>query len=521
MYNKFYSKKITLNKVINKIKNVILFILICAVSIFGYSQQNIDNFNTQFADYYIDGIVIDNDKTVMLNFKRYQYAEGNHFFGLINELQALSNSYNEIILQDLNFNLIKKLTIESTPDSIVFFITAEMDEANENLRFLGNYISTTDTNKILLLTDFNLNPIDTLILYDTTPSNTYFDMSIGKSFYNNSGNLIVESFDLIEEFDTLGNLINYQTPWTSNRTVFQSIQSKYIVLFGSTIYTYDSLFNVLPETVGMEFEYGSLLSNTGKSIKQLDKDYHYILGIFGFLNENEENRFGECLIKLFEDKSYDFVYLDTLSHLQSYAQGFNSFDLYSESHIYFGGTDKYCGFMDYVTNPNLEECQNQILTLSCVDSVGNLNWQKYIDFENSLNFAVDIIATPDSGCFYIYYRYNEEENLFNEHDTYYIKFDKHGNVVNTTTSTGDEVNNIPIYNILAYPNPTTDKLHFKGIALQTDKTIVSLYNMQGQLQISESIANKSIDVSCLPNGIYECVISNEKGIMQSQQIVKQ
>ncbi|MDP1728483.1 MAG: two-component regulator propeller domain-containing protein [Bacteroidota bacterium] len=72
-------------------------------------------------------------------------------------------------------------------------------------------------------------------------------------------------------------------------------------------------------------------------------------------------------------------------------------------------------------------------------------------------------------------------------------------------------------NIEMYPNPATEKLSVNGI---NPNSTISIYNLNGQLVLSQELNGSEIDISQLVNGIYTAKITDNTGVY-TQKLVKQ
>ena len=112
-------------------------------------------------------------------------------------------------------------------------------------------------------------------------------------------------------------------------------------------------------------------------------------------------------------------------------------------------------------------------------------------------------------------------------DTAYIKYaiwDKENpSLIDTIDYTiyvnfGANANTLANSDIAIYPNPAKDVVNISA----SEGSIASLYSSNGQLLISETLANKveQLDVSGMKAGLYVLTLLDSKGIRSSQLIIE-
>ena len=437
------------------------------------------------------------------------------FENLVTELNNIDSTFSEIQVFDLNMNIVNSLPIESDEDTLLIYQDFYVDEEAEQIIFAGTQLTETDSIKLFLITDFELNVINKVYLENSHLGDNF----IIQVFTNDVGNIVVRTFYSIAEYDRDGNLINSDFNLLSIKWSLIYHNNQYLEFRGEDITYYNDNFDFLgiipPQNVP------TLRRSVAHPIKPKNKDYFYVAG----LNGTDLISANEALIKVYGKFNKEVIYLDTITPYYWMSAGLKSLDLFSESHIYFGSKDQSCGFMQQsVFDPDSNDpCNSEYVTLNCVDSLGTVNWSKYLGGDGTY-FALDIVATPDSGCIYFVAHHNYEINLFNEYDTYYIKFDKNGNVVNPEPTVGLNENNtsipINIYDVLVYPNPSSHSLHFKS-AKPFENMHISIYKPNGQLVHQSNILNQAINIEALSADIYTYTLSSNDAFIQNGQFVKQ
>jgi len=79
------------------------------------------------------------------------------FENLVTELNNIDSTFSEIQVFDLNMNIVNSLPIESDEDTLLIYQDFYVDEEAEQIIFAGTQLTETDSIKLFLITDFELN----------------------------------------------------------------------------------------------------------------------------------------------------------------------------------------------------------------------------------------------------------------------------------------------------------------------------------------------------------------------------
>lgn len=135
--------------------------------------------------------------------------------------------------------------------------------------------------------------------------------------------------------------------------------------------------------------------------------------------------------------------------------------------------------------------------------------QSDVDLDGSQGFVVYSISEI-AGL-------QEGTEIFN---TAYIYFDFNPAIVTNTTHNINStlsVDKQTLSNLGMFPNPAQDKLSFKGETV----TSVSIYDLMGKLVLeNNSVLNNEINLSTLQNGMYQVLVSTDKGVLNEKLVVK-
>lgn len=187
-------------------------------------------------------------------------------------------------------------------------------------------------------------------------------------------------------------------------------------------------------------------------------------------------------------------------------------DYVDTSCIYLSNAHVGCTPFFYVN----DSCFNY-LSLHSFQLNGAVNWTKYIGFDAAY-YPQKVLATRDSGVILLAYRYNEFDNPSSaEGDIYLVKFDKEGNYdlpVSTRNPMG-----IVIQQILVYPNPANEFLHYKFDLPNAQNLKIKLYDASGKLVLEDLITDKETRIDQLSTGNYFYQIWSEGALIQTGKLV--
>ena len=196
---------------------------------------------------------------------------------------------------------------------------------------------------------------------------------------------------------------------------------------------------------------------------------------------------------------------------------FTTDDTYLTSHANLAnGTTVICGFPK-------SNMASQKAFLYCINDNGDSLWYKEFrgDSLHKTEFY-DVIATADSGilaCGQIVMPDSSRKS-------YIVKLDVNGNLYNPLKVLEQRQQNY----LYVYPNPVNEivNIHYMGIA--SGEMNLEIQNLQGisvlksECEISNRSGNwvevkQTINLTNLPNGIYNCILKSGLNIMQSKKLV--
>jgi hypothetical protein len=77
-------------------------------------------------------------------------------------------------------------------------------------------------------------------------------------------------------------------------------------------------------------------------------------------------------------------------------------------------------------------------------------------------------------------------------------------IIDTTTNLHED----RLLKLKAFPNPAVDMISFTGI--EGNNLNIKIFNSNGSIVLYEVFSHQAVDISTLPNGIYHCIITDEK-----------
>lgn len=432
------------------------------------------------------------------------------------DLKRNSYSLSTISLYDEDMALINETKINSISDSILIFNYIEEDVVKKEIVALGVLITPDGGFYAAHWFDYNLNIINKFIyIEDTIAISTY-----SKFIVNSNHNIMFNG----KEFDRNGNLISlYQF-----QTISYEDQSKntYIGLNSNTgpyvfLHSSDIDTTLIIESESKGFDPIKIHQSSKNYAVNIKETHLYINTLFRSCRYNYDR---SSILKLnLADYSTELLYQDSTENCLDSRPGELGIDLYNDNYIYFINEAESC---DEYPRPGFEpNCYVDYSYLRCIDKEGNLRWSKYLGGDANYS-ECSVVATPDSGCLVLVIRYEHGVNLVThdpdfklETDTYYLKFDKNGQVIEPL-STDIAENESLNQRIHLYPNPANDVLKIDVPVFITEPLNLSIFNLKGQLVLSKKINNKPLSIPQLATGHYAYAISNStKNIKTGKLIV--
>jgi len=116
------------------------------------------------------------------------------------------------------------------------------------------------------------------------------------------------------------------------------------------------------------------------------------------------------------------------------------------------------------------------------------------------------------------YRFKLEDNPSGEEgDTYFLKFDKDGNL---TAPVGvEELNEIRIQRVLVYPNPAREVLRYQYQLPSYRQLTIQLFDAAGRLVLTDGLEDRETTIDHLAAGAYFYQIYGDKEPIQSGKII--
>jgi len=182
----------------------------------------------------------------------------------------------------------------------------------------------------------------------------------------------------------------------------------------------------------------------------------------------------------------------------------------NENSIYFGGV------YPFTQQPPTLYPEPRWIMLFKLNNNGDIIWQNF--YKGDVNYMVyKIIATPDGGALCFSTRYDWNDPIPNQRDVHILKIDSTGYYSPITDT--EEVVEQPSQ-VLVYPNPVKDKLHFV-FGLYSDLTI-SIYDASGREMISDMYhRSPTLDLTGFKKGLYLYRITGAKGLIEKGKIIKE
>ena len=161
-------------------------------------------------------------------------------------------------------------------------------------------------------------------------------------------------------------------------------------------------------------------------------------------------------------------------------------------------------------------CEN-FVSLHSFNINGTTNWSQYLGFDASY-FPIKMVATRDSGVVLLVYRFKIEDNPSGqEGDTYFLRFDKDGNIdlpVNVEELTG-----IRIQKVRVYPNPSSEVLRYEYQLSNVGQLTIQLFDASGRLVLSDGLEDRETKIDQLAAGTYFYKISGDGESIQSGKVI--
>jgi hypothetical protein len=189
-------------------------------------------------------------------------------------------------------------------------------------------------------------------------------------------------------------------------------------------------------------------------------------------------------------------------------------DLTQKDLIYLGGISK----KEISTNRNPFESIASWFSINCLDSVGNLQWQRYFGGDENY-YLMSIKATQDGGVLLLGTTFDYTSGV-NRRNVHIIKLKN-----DIQVGSEEVIKNKTDLSIQLYPNPTSDYLQFEIETnhVYSEQFDLKVYNVNGQLLMNRQLRTglNRYNVGHFPVGTYFYSIVNEDNeLVKSGQFLK-
>ena len=495
------------------------FLLMLCIKLTG--QEFIPLLSTDKNESIYDAIRLPNKKNVVLSYQNVDYfsvinKEDKSIFEVHKEqLTMVDSIFSKLSILNRDGVLENEASFYSTKDSI--FIYKQLKVVGNEIVLWGSLYTTKATTKTAIWFNFDLTKRNTIV-YD-------YNFDFGDSFFfniNSNLNILCSSNNRVLELDRFGKLIK---TFNNGFTLFPFVidanenyihpepQRQQVYIYSaksSSAFTIDENQNFERDDIVIEgFEF---VLNKRKTAFYVNTIFNTGCSIF--------SGFKSAVLKYnTDDFSSEIFYVNPTPNCVSRRLGQFDIDLYQDDYVYFANKAENCGFLTPFIATNI--CEVEYINLYCLDEVGNLRWSKYLGGD-ALYLLNGVIATADEGCLVFVSRYEPGVNKEFETDSYYLKFDKNGEVVESLSTNileGDAGN----YNIQLYPNPVNETLYF-GVNNSINQSLeVNIFNLKGQLVLTQNINNAShtaINTKDFSAGNYTYTISTSSTKIKSGKFIK-
>ncbi|MFK8037493.1 MAG: T9SS type A sorting domain-containing protein [Crocinitomicaceae bacterium] len=340
--------------------------------------------------------------------------------------------------------------------------------------------------------------------------------AIVNAFFDDNNILYLKGFQSQPQYRTAHYAIQMNNTILDNSSTYPLDKYQFHEIDDSTFISYASNTNQIIYYKKDTFEIVSGVNIVNQTISVNSKskiidNYFFLNGVLSGGSSQAPNLHSLYKHEIGSDTS-DIIFIDSIVTTTEDARFANfSLDLIDTNYIYSGA--------------NYSDCP-AIAGYNCIGSFkiysnkfnGELRWSKTIGGDGN-NELSDIYATPDSGCFVLFFRHTIEDSI-NNGDMFWLKYDKYGNEdPNYLSEFHLSTNAIEPEKkqIFVFPNPTSSVLNFSGLTGQVN---ISIYNLLGQKLYDGSSVNSQVDVTYLPSGTYFYKVSSAFGNASQGKFVK-
>lgn len=478
----------------------------------GYAQDFHPLAKTPLCDYAVHAESLLDGNLLVLHSQHKSYWVEDlslNYEEIVTNLPYLNYTYGRLTLYNQDVEMLKNHTFYSTEDSIFHCDYFDVNERLQEIVVWGTLVTAEKRTHKAFWLDYELN-IKKEVVYDIT-IDFGFDIFDYYFLINSRNNIMFNAKDVSVELDPDGNLVRSSSTYRVLGGFFEedTINKQYFSVYNSATEITD--YNLSPST---RLQLPSIINLPGISTEFLnhqvamnyDKQY-FLLSTYGYCpfgrierilkyNINKPNYTAEVF---YEDTIYGCID-------NRVRTGFYGIDMFYNDYIYSTNVVDWCGLIP-PEDEDPDACSSSYNTVNCINENGELRWSHLIGGDASYR-SCGVVATKDSGCVVIVYRYHPEENTQQESDIYYLKFDKNGNDIPPKSTGIYNLEHKPV--IKLYPNPAHHYLHISNPNKQNLN--LKLYNLNGRLMLSKTVNYQEvIDIKHLTNGCYAYTLLEENG----------
>lgn len=440
-------------------------------------------------------------------------------------LTATDSVISTVKIVDADFNLVSAYEIKSfSVDELYMGFDILFKE--DSFLIFGNIISYNHDFRqgFTIELDQELQPIgeiNILNIPDTNLTGLYLPQ------FNHEGNLVIWGrgggfggfANALYEFNEANFLVNLVELPLTLENYTQLSDSSYLLQ-----YTLSDVFQTLSadwDSLGVFYEFNydvtpaSFIVNPGGSLL-LPNDQWIVTGVLRLRDFEAQAFYKIEHVSIFgPDGSRSTVFEMDHPDRPFWSPGFSNIVGLSEERLYI--SNGILGDCETFSLPptNLD-CTNYI-SLHSFNLNGTTNWSQYLGYDASY-FPIRMVATQDSGVLLLVYRFKLEDNPSGqEGDTYFLKFDKDGNL---TAPVGVEgLSGIQIKKVLVYPNPARSILQYKYQLPNVSQLAIQFFDAAGRLVLSDSLEDRETTIEHLSAGTYFYKIFGSKKLLQTGKIL--
>lgn len=437
-------------------------------------------------------------------------------------LAATDSVISTVKIVDAEFNLVAAYEIKSfSVDELYMGFDILFKE--DSFLIFGNIISYNHDFRqgFTIELDQELQPVEEINILNI-PNINLTDLYLPQ--FNHEGNLVVWGRgggvgNALYEFNEANFLVNLVELPLRLENYTQLSDSSYLLQ-----YTESDLFQTLSagwDSLGIFYDFNydltpaAFIVNPGASLL-LPNDQWIVTGVLRLRDFEAQAFYKIEHISIFgPDGSRSTVFEMDHPDRPFWSPGFSGIVGLSEERLYISNGILDCFTFD-LPPPITLDCTNYI-SLHSFNVNGTTNWSQYLGYDASY-FPIRMVATQDSGVLLLVYRFKLEDNPSGqEGDTYFLKFDKDGNLAAPVGV--EDLSGIQIKKVLVYPNPARSVLQYKYQLPNIRQLTIQFFDVAGRLVLSDGIEDRETTVEHLSAGPYFYKIFGNGKPLQSGKIL--